>query len=95
MGESLTLTEIAERINKHLNRFEEDVDGVNKWDDNVGVLLYYLTSAHAVTRGVRIAYVRYKGTYLLKKKEALGYLNWLDAGNVGRHYEQQKEKYER
>ena len=41
-----------------------------------------------------MTYVSYQGEASLKKAEAEAYLAWLDAGNVGRHYEQQRSAKE-
>ncbi len=86
----LKLTEIADRITAHLKRFERDpvINKLNKWDAKP----YY--NAHAWRGGayVRIRYVSYRGTTSLRRAEAIAYLEWLDAGNVGRHFEFQRNE---
>lgn len=89
-----TLTQIAKRIDEHLDRFEADITGVNKKCEKYGVYPYYRASAYRAGNRVAVTYVSYQGSTTLKKDEALEYLAWLDAGNVGRHYEQQRGKHE-
>lgn len=81
------LSDIAERIQKHLTRFEKD-PAINK-GDKFGSLYY---CARAMARGSRIfvTYISYHGSASLSRDEALEYLAWLDAGNVGKLWEMQK-----
>lgn len=93
MGKPQTpkLTEIAERINAHLKRFEADPD-INHRDGRPGGLQpYYKANARRTGRFVRVTYVSFQGHPTLTRDEALAYLAWLDAGHVGRHWKQQRE----
>lgn len=76
-----TLSEIADRIDEYLNRFERSGDAKND-----GILLVE-TSSWASGRWVYIQYSRYKAIVYLSRTEAQKYLAWLDAGNVGKHFD--------
>lgn len=91
----MKLAEIAARINAHLKRIETDPK-LNPWDRGKvgGTKPYYCSSACAAGRYVLVVYIVYQGYSALTKDAALAYLAWLDAGNVGRHYEQQREAKE-
>ena len=68
----MKLAEIAARINAHLKRFEP----------------YYGARAWAGGRWVYVAYTSsLEFDSHLSKADAERYLDWLDAGNVGRHWE--------
>lgn len=83
----LTTKEIGERINAHLQRFEADPKiNVDRSSGMRGLHPYWHAGAAGRRAHVYITYVRYQGTRALKKADALKYLAWLDAGNVGRHY---------
>ena len=82
----MKLTEIANRINKHLKRFEADPI-VNAKNDR-GLMPYYFAQAYSVGRWVNIVYIAYHGANHLSREEAEQYLAWLDAGNVGTHFNQ-------
>jgi hypothetical protein len=72
----LTCREIAARIDAHLKRFEADASPYD--------LAYTTMTANAI-------YISYdSGVERLDKSEALAYLAWLDAGNVGKHWEMKK-----
>lgn len=90
-----TLTEIAERIAKHLRRFEAN-DEINQYEDGNlrlrGLRPYYMAGAHRAGSYVGVRYIAYQGSRNLTKDVAIGYLAWLDAGNVGKHDDYQKEK---
>ena len=81
----MKLTEIANRIAAHLARFEKDKT-INK-PFGTGVRPYYFTNAYRGGRYVCVRYVAYQLTSSLTREEALAYLAWLDAGNVGKHWE--------
>lgn len=91
----MKLAEIAERINAHLKRFEKDPK-TNPLDPKYKTRPFYVASASAPkgARTVAVLYVCYQGASKLDREDALAYLAWLDAGNVGRHYEQQREAKE-
>jgi hypothetical protein len=84
-----TLAVIAERIAAHLWQFE--ADPVLRETQNISgprVRLYHQPFAKAAGGRVRIGYVSYHhDDVCIYKGQALAYLAWLDAGNVGRHWE--------
>lgn len=82
----MKLKEIASRINAHLKRIEADPK-LNPYDRPGGCRPYYMAGAWAAGRWVGVKYVSYQGFRNLSKADAERYLDWLDAGNVGRHYE--------
>jgi hypothetical protein len=81
----LKIAEVARRIDDYLQRFERDPK-VNAQNGD-GLRDYYM--AHASVGGTRVfvRYVSYQGQHSLPKWKAEQYLAWLDAGNVGRHFE--------
>ncbi len=83
----LKLGEIAKRILAHLQRFEADAK-INKPVDHGGMRLkpYYCVNAYHAGSRIAIQYVSYQGSTCLSRDEALRYLAWLDAGNVGKHW---------
>jgi hypothetical protein len=83
----LSSKEIGERINKHLKRFEAD-PGINldRSPNGTGLHTYYNAGARGYRAHVYVSYVSFQGQRALKRADALKYLMWLDAGNVGRHY---------
>ncbi len=83
----MKLTEIAQRINAHLKRFEADKTGVNKPNKPGGVSSYYRSYAGVGGRFVSVIYVTYQGHSSLTKREAEHYLSMLDAGFIGQHHE--------
>lgn len=92
----MKLAEIAAQINAHLKRLQAD-EAWNRRDrvDRDGRRKVYsvLQSVNASQAGryVGVTYVSYQGRTNLTKAEALAYLEWLDDGNKGRHFEQQRE----
>lgn len=80
----LKLAEIAARIDAHLKRFEADPK-INE-PNAFGREPYYRAGSWASGRFVCVKYIAYQGTSHLSRSEALAYLAWLDAGNVGAHY---------
>ena len=82
--------DIAARIDAHLRRFEAD-KVINKPDEKYGTCRYYHAGAWANAGWVNVKYVSYQGVTSLKKADAEKYLAWLDAGNVGRHWEALRE----
>lgn len=86
-ADSPTLDEIATRINAHLKRFERD-PVINASLPARGGRPYYNASAFRQSpRSPRILviYVSYQGNTPMLREQALAYLAWLDAGNVGTH----------
>jgi hypothetical protein len=87
MGEKpVGVKEIARRIGVHLARFERDPK-INVKSPDYGTRPYYNTNAWHGGRWVAVQYISYQGSTSLAKDRALAYLAWLDAGNVGRHWE--------
>ena len=78
------LKEIAARIYAKLKQFAADPK-VNK--RNGGVARFWMVNAYDAGRFVGVIYVSYQGPSMLKKQQALAYMEWLEAGNVGTHYE--------
>ena len=78
----MRLTDIAEKIDTHLKRFEASKK-INKLDKKHNTQPYYNAGAYQGGNKVRVKYISYQGGTMLDKTEALRYLAWLDAGNVG------------
>lgn len=78
--------ETAERIYAHLKEMEADVN-FNPHPARG----YYKPSAHVSGGRVAITYITYQDATHLTTQEAEVYLDWLDAGNRGRHYNAIKE----
>ena len=86
MSDKLKLTEIARRIDAHLKRFEADKT-INERHPRYGTTPFYRAGcAYVGGPWISVMYVAYQNSSSLKREEAMTYLNWLDAGNVGRHY---------
>jgi hypothetical protein len=81
------LSEIADRIHAHLRRIEADPE-LNPWDDGKvnGTKPFFHAGAHVAGARVGVRYISYQGVTNLKKADAVKYLAWLDAGNVGKHW---------
>lgn len=98
---TLKLRELAARITEHLRRFERDpkINVCHQWEHDGKVVKgrppYYYAGASAAGSRVFVHYVPFQGHSSLTRAEAEAYLAWLDAGNVGRHYEQQRQQKER
>lgn len=84
------LSEIAEGITAHLKRFEKDPK-INAMDPKYKTVPYYIAYATSSGPRVFVTYINYQGNTSLTKAQALAYLGWLNAGNVGRHYEALRE----
>jgi len=74
--------EIAMKIQEHLSRFEEagykTIRGDNK---------YFYAHSWSAGRYVAIKYISYQCQSNLSNAEAEKYLDWLDAGNIGKHFD--------
>jgi len=89
--------ELAQKIDAHLKRFERDPEinpgkrfdkEAKEWiPDEMGIRDYYGARAHGDRHRVWVIYVTYQGGDHLSIEDAQKYLAWLDAGNVGRHFE--------
>lgn len=85
----MKLREIAERIRRHLQRFESDKRGVNR-PLKTGLRPFFLANAFVSGRYVGVTYVSYQGASYLEKSKALAYLEALDAGRATKHYALEK-----
>ena len=83
----MKLTELASRIHAHLKRFEAD-PAINV--QRAGLGMYWNAQAAASGSRILVTYVAYQGANSLSKSAALAYLEWLDAGNVGKHWASEK-----
>jgi|694.fasta_scaffold00460_36 hypothetical protein len=81
----MKLQEIADKIKDHLKRFESDKT-INAAKDGRSISPYYNAWATRSGRYVRVTYVSFQGSSSLSKAEAEAYLEWLNAGNIGKHY---------
>lgn len=87
----LTMTELAARINVHLKRFEADpVINAPYTYETMKLRHYWHAGAGVSGRRVHVTYISYQGSRGLTRAQAEQYLAWLDAGNVGRHYEAER-----
>ena len=87
----MKLAEIGKRIHAHLKRFEAD-PAINTSPNGQTTRRFFHAGAHATGRWVSVGYISYQGDRSLSKADALAYLEWLDAGNVGKHYEALRQK---
>lgn len=100
----MTKTEVARqlgrKIDAHLKRFEQSpsinmgrrLDESKKWvSDPKGHRPYYGAGARGDRHRVWVSYVTYQGGSHLSIEDAEKYLAWLDAGNVGRHFQALRE----
>ena len=85
---ALPLKVIASRIYAHLRRWEADKT-INKKTNSSGTGLpnYYMAGAHVAGRFVGVRYINFQGTTNLTRKHAAHYLDMIEAGYVGRHWE--------
>lgn len=92
----MKLAEIAERINVHLKRLEADEEwNRHTWTggegtEHTGTRLWNAGAGYHRGPRVAVVYISYQGICHLSKAEALAYLGWLDEGNRGKHFEQQR-----
>lgn len=89
MAKAPNMKELAARIDAHLKRFEADPE-INK-PRRDGTHPYYQCGAWSAGRWLNVLYVDYQGTTSLTRTQAEQYLAWLDAGNVGRHWDAERE----
>jgi hypothetical protein len=83
----MKLTEIAEKINAHLKRFEADPEINIDKEPPRGLRRFFHAHAYRAGSRVGVVYISYQGASNLTRDEALKYLAMLDGGYVGRHYE--------
>lgn len=78
----MTLEELAERINAHLQKFPRDrFPGARAAASLTGL---------GWGERVRVVYDNRDRSHPLTKDEAQRYLAWLDAGNVGTHFDMER-----
>ena len=85
------LSDIANGIRKHLERFASD-EQINAPSGLGGAMPYYNPMVYRAGKVVSIKYVSYHHVQNLTKREAQEYLDWLDKGNIGKHYKMRLEK---
>ena len=76
------LAEIADRIHTHLKRMETEQGRPMKMERTK----FYRAVAYPTGSKVGVSYISFQHVTMLTKAEALAYLEWLDAGNAGKHY---------
>lgn len=84
---NLKLQEIADRIRVHLKRFEADQEINASRESHANTKPYYSAFASVAGAYVYVQYISYQGGSNMRRADAEKYLAWLDAGNVGRHFE--------
>ena len=82
-------SEIVAAIDAHLKRFEADQKTRVRAD---GRTRFYQAGCWQAGSWIKILYIGYQGATSLRKADAEKYLGWLNAGNVGRHYEALREQ---
>lgn len=80
----MKLGEIAQKLKEHLSRFEQD-PVLSKNDK--GKTRFWNTGVVVSGRFIKVCYISYQGYSNLTKDEALQYLEKLDAGFVGQHFQ--------
>jgi hypothetical protein len=94
----MKVKEVAPLINAHLKRIEADpklnpetfYKSARTGKRESAGRQFYSAGAYASGGWVRIKYVIYQGATNLRAPEAERYLVWLDAGNVGTHWKEQR-----
>lgn len=87
MVSNAKLKEVADRINEYLKRFAEDPTINVRPTPNMTPPYHRPLCVYWGGARVRLKYVSYHGEFNLTKAEAVAYLQWLDAGNVGKHFQ--------
>ena len=86
------LAEIAAKLAAHLKRIEGDPTlNPPRGGSCGGTRSYWNAHSWAAGSRVGVRYVSYQGETFLTKGRAVAYLAWLDAGNVGTHYEAERK----
>lgn len=79
----MTTTEIAAKLNEHLKRWADD--------ENPNLVTsrrrFWRPGAYRAGAYVRVTYISYQGETSLRKHEAAQYLEWIEEGNVGKHWQ--------
>lgn len=82
----LPMKEMAKRIDAHLKRFEKDLT-INKKIHNDLRAYWWAGAGYGGGSRLHVTYINYQAHPTLTKPEAAKYLQMLDSGFVGRHYE--------
>lgn len=82
---SPTLAEFAARIDAHLKRFEADPAINTIVREGSGIHMYWKAGAYVYRNRVMVRYVGFQATTTMQRSEAESYLQWLDAGGIGKH----------
>ena len=85
----MTLSEIAKRIDAHLQRIESNPD--LNLESKYGKL-FHNAQAWRAGRFCQISYKSYWSPQSISKELARAYLDWLDAGNSGSHQQFERER---
>lgn len=78
----ITLIEIAAGIDFHLKRFAATPEISHEGKRTK----FWNAGAYQTGRYVAVRYISYQGSHCLSKKTAQNYLDWLNDGNIGKHY---------
>lgn len=92
-AKSIKLAELAKRIGVHLQKFAE-LERHKPATAGAQLGKYYNPTCWAAGSRLGIRYVSYQTNSYLSKADAIAYLDWLDAGNCGKHYRVEKPKIE-
>ena len=82
----MKLKEIARELFKYLAEFER-LENIEHKGDRRYLGRYYNVNVWSGGRFVYVKYISYQIETAMTKSEATEYLEWLRAGNSGRHYE--------
>lgn len=80
----MKLQEIAMSIQDYLQKFEADRN-INAPSPVYKTRPYYCSRSWSGGNRVFVRFISYQGQVSLTKQEALDYLAWLDAGNIGKY----------
>jgi hypothetical protein len=86
-SENKTQTFICERLAMAINGYLEEFEAMGKLRGKAAPVKFYNASARGSGVYVYVTYISYQGSHTLNQVEAERYLAWLDAGNIGRHFE--------
>jgi hypothetical protein len=89
----MTITQIAAKIDAHLKRWQAD-PAINKTihQREMRLKTFCMAGCHRAGRFIQITYVSYIGHHSLVKFQAEKYLEWIEAGNVGYHWDAMEEE---
>ena len=84
------LKDIAAAIQRHLTRWEKDP--VINAPDSHKMRPYFWARAYASGNRVFVKTISYQASDSLTRQQALDYLAWIDAGNVGARWQMREER---